>query len=203
MRKGLNREVCPPSLSLHGGLDTLAIKTNNLLSKCGVTKGGYFRLNSDPYAGAVFLKAPDSHLSLWDKDLRLPFEAERVLLIAKANANANGGPFSTKTPPGFVYPKYPYSLENYKNNHKGLDSIMFRRRMSCNHYRHILEPSDLKLRGIPDSSDPFFSLTKELDFLNLFNRPIDDRLETWGFLYKHIIIRNKVAWDWGLSFPYH
>jgi hypothetical protein len=87
-------------------------------------------------------------------------------------------PLPTPNPSWHACPKHPYSLENYKNNHRGLDSIMFRRRMSCNHYRHILEPSGLKLRGVPDNSDPGFNLTKEPDFLNLFNRPIDDRLET-------------------------
>ena len=113
-------------------------------------------------------------------------------MLANIQAGTKASPLSNFSLE-YEAPNYPYSFENYKNNYKGFNSIMFKRRVSCNHYRHTLEPSDLKLRKIFDISDPNFNPSKESDLLNTFNRPIDDHLETWGFLYKHAIIRNKTA----------
>jgi hypothetical protein len=200
IRQDPNRKSRTPSVDLHGGFDNITIKTSNLLNKGWSGKAGRPCYSPRPNRCDAFFVTPDKYLNLWGNSLRLPFETERVLAVMQPRAGA--GPLGTLRP-DYAYPKYPLSLENYKNNSRGLNSIMIERRRSCNHYRHILEPSDLKLRKIPDSSDPNFSLTKEPDFLNLFNRPIDDHLETWGFLYNYVIFKNKTAWDWGLNFPYH
>ncbi len=125
----------------------------------GGPRGWAPRPITGPYGGAGPFAFKGPGLSGYNKGDQLNSD---LLFCKRAPTGAHAGLEVPPRPPvelsGQGGPRYPYSLENYRNHRRDLKLSVFERRASANYYKHDVYPSETSLRAYPNS------FSRELDF---------------------------------------